>query len=312
MKEFFKKIHTERFRWYDHVVLALFFSFILVLLSQLVSLIIMNRVILKLFDTSSPFWTTFFMYFQTIGSWIVPVLIMLIFRHRRPILKAVGTRPKGNNVKFLLLGLLIGFGLNFACAAVAMINKDIHLTFNAFNPLAFLALLFAVFVQSSSEELIDRGYLFQVLRKGYRSKWVAIIGNALIFSLLHGFNPGVTKLALLNIFFSGLMFSLFVYYFDSLWCAFGIHTGWNFTQSILLGLPNSGMVVPYSIFMLDTATASNSFVYNIAFGIEGTIFSTILLGIGCVVVYMIGSKRQEEPLDVWAPEEKPEEATVSE
>ena len=136
-------------------------------------------------------------------------------------------------------------------------------------------------------------------RKGYRSKWVAIIGNALIFSLMHGANPGVTALALANIFFSGLLFSLFVYYFDSLWCAYGIHTGWNFTQSILLGLPNSGLVVPYSNFELDTAAATNSFAYNVAFGIEGTILSTVVLAVACLIVYLLGEKHNQQPIDIW-------------
>jgi membrane protease YdiL (CAAX protease family) len=299
MKELFKKIHTERFRWYDEIILAAITSFFITLLGQIVGLIIC-KMIDGIFASETPFYQTFRMYLSPIGVWVFCVIYFLIAKHRRPILKAVGTKPKGNNVRFLLLGLAIGFGLNFFCALIAMINRDIHLSFKAFDPLCFLGLLFAVFVQSSSEELVDRAYLYQIIRKGYRNKWVAIIGNALIFSLMHALNPGVTVLALTNIFFSGLLFSLFVYYFDSIWCAYGIHTGWNFTQSILLGLPNSGLVVPYSIFELDTANANNSFVYNIAFGIEGTIFSTILLALACLAVYLIGKKRHQEPTDIWA------------
>ncbi|MBR5755344.1 MAG: CPBP family intramembrane metalloprotease, partial [Erysipelotrichaceae bacterium] len=116
---------------------------------------------------------------------------------------------------------------------------------------------------------------------------------------MHFMNPGFTWLAMANIFFSGLLFSLFVYYFDSIWCPFGIHTGWNFSQSILLGLPNSGLVMPYSIFELDTASARNSFVYNVAFGIEGTVFSTIVLALACLVTFLIGRKRAGKPLDIW-------------
>ena len=39
----------------------------------------------------------------------------------------------------------------------------------------------------------------------------------------------------------------------------------NFTQNILLGLPNSGNVVPFSIFKLEGA--ADSLVYNVGFGI---------------------------------------------
>ena len=300
MKKFFRMIHTERFRWYDEFIIAVISSLVLLLLSMLLGEIIENLV-LHVPQDLDPFWATFYMYFNTVWAWIGMVLFILILKHRRPILKAVGTRPKGNTIRFLLLGLLIGGGMNFLCAAAAMINRDIHITFTELHPVRFLLLLFAVFVQSSSEELVDRAYLFQILKKGYRSKWVAIIGNSLIFSLMHGANPGVTPLALGNIFLSGLLFSLFVWYFDSLWCAFGIHTGWNFMQSIFLGLPNSGIVVPYSVFELDTAAASNSLVYNVNFGIEGTVFSVIVLAAACVITYILGKKRDQEPTDVWPP-----------
>lgn len=298
MKELWNKIHTDKFRWNDEILLVGVFSFVLVMIGQILGLFVQALFVL-FFDKNDPFNITFILYFQMIGVTITILAYLLIFKHRRPILKAITPKAKGNTVPYLLIGLAMGAGTNFLCALVAMINKDIHVSFSQFNIFSFLLLLLAVFIQSSAEEITDRMYYYQVLRKGYRNKWVAIVGNALVFSLLHIFNPGITVLALLNIFFSGVICSLLVYYYDSLWAAFGFHTGWNFTQSILLGLPNSGKVVPYSIFMLDTANARNSVFYNVVFGIEGTVFSTIILGLICVVVYLVGRKRNQEPLDVW-------------
>ena len=298
MKELWNKIHTDKFRWNDEILLVGVFSFVLVMIGQILGLFVQALFVL-FFDKNDPFNITFILYFQMIGVTITILAYLLIFKHRRPILKAITPKAKGNTIPYMLIGLAMGAGTNFLCALVAMINKDIHVSFSQFNIFSFLLLLLAVFIQSSAEEITDRMYYYQVLRKGYRNKWVAIVGNALVFSLLHIFNPGITVLALLNIFFSGVICSLLVYYFDSLWAAFGFHTGWNFTQSILLGLPNSGMVVPYSIFMLDTANARNSVFYNVVFGIEGTVFSTIILGLICIVVYLVGRKRNQEPLDVW-------------
>jgi len=298
MKELWNKIHTDKFRWNDEILLVGVFSFVLVMIGQVLGLFVQALFVL-FFDKNDPFNITFILYFQMIGVTITILAYLLIFKHRRPILKAITPKAKGNTIPYMLIGLAMGAGTNFLCALVAMINKDIHVSFSQFNIFSFLLLLLAVFIQSSAEEITDRMYYYQVLRKGYRNKWVAIVGNALVFSLLHIFNPGITVLALLNIFFSGVICSLLVYYFDSLWAAFGFHTGWNFTQSILLGLPNSGKVVPYSIFMLDTANARNSLFYNVVFGIEGTVFSTIILGLICVVVYLVGRKRNQEPLDVW-------------
>ena len=80
---------------------------------------------------------------------------------------------------------------------------------------------------------------------------------------------------------------------DSLWCAFAIHAAWNFTQNILFGLPNSGIVMPYSVFKLDAATARDSFAYNVGFGIEGTLFADIILIIACLLLFFWGQKRKE-------------------
>ena len=67
----------------------------------------------------------------------------------------------------------------------------------------------------------------------------------------------------------------------------GIHTGWNFTQNLLFGLPNSGLVSEASVFGLDAASARNSFVYNVDFGVEGAmpaVLADILLGVICLIL----------------------------
>ena len=91
-----------------------------------------------------------------------------------------------------------------------------------------------------------------------------------------------------------------VYYMDSLWCAFAVHTAWNFTQNILFGLPNSGINVPYSVFKLDAATARDSFAYNVGFGIEGTLLADVVLLVACVLLYLWGRKHGKKSMDVWA------------
>ena len=110
-------------------------------------------------------------------------------------------------------------------------------------------------------------------------------------------------MAIVDLTVSGLLFSAAVYYFDSLWMAMAAHAGWNFTQSILAGLPNSGMVVPYSVFKLDAATARDCFFYNVAFGVEGTIPAIAIQVVVLVALVMIGRKLGGRPTDIWAGEE---------
>ncbi len=238
--------------------------------------------------------TTFFSYAQTVGAWIVTLLILIIFKKNRYILSSLGIKTKGNNIKMLLVGLFLGFAMNGFCALTAYLNGDIDLTYSGFSPLPVILIFLAVFVQSSSEEIICRGYLYQKLLKKYNKPAVAIWGNALLFAALHFLNPGFTIWSMINITAVGVLFSLLVYYFDSIWCAFAVHAAWNFTQNIILGLPNSGNVMPYSIFKLEAGNARNSFFYNVGFGIEGSIIADIVIVLMCVVIYLIGKKKKEQ------------------
>lgn len=244
-------------------------------------------------------WYTASIYAAFIGIWIVTLLFIGISGRRRAIFQTLGRKSSGNNGKNLLLGLVAGLGMNGACILAASLHQDIVLQFESVRPVSLLVIFVMVFIQSSAEELVCRGFLYQMLLKGSRRPVFAIVGNSLFFAVLHLFNQGVTVLSILNIFLFGILFSLIVYYMDSLWCAFALHAMWNFTQNILFGLPNSGIVVPYSVFKLDAASAQNSFAYNVGFGIEGTILADAVLFAGCAALCLWGRKYGRKSLGVW-------------
>ena len=60
----------------------------------------------------SAFLNTALMYVIFLGIWAVALFWILIKKRNRPILQAVGTKPQGNNGKYLLFGLGLGFALN--------------------------------------------------------------------------------------------------------------------------------------------------------------------------------------------------------
>ncbi len=289
MKESIKKSLS------DNILVLYFLSALLIILGQFLGMLL--GIFPFMTDTEAA--VTAAMYLSFIGIWTLTLLYLRFTKKNRPILQAVGRNAAGNNWKNLLLGTALGFGLNGICILAAWINKDISLYYDSFRPVSFVIIFIAVFVQSSAEELVCRGFLYQRLRRSYQNPAVAIIGNSMLFALLHLTNEGVTILSVLNIFIVGILFSFIVCYMDSLWCAMAMHASWNFTQNILFGLPNSGIVSPYSVFRLDTSAARDSFAYNVGFGIEGTLFADMVLVLACICMYLWGRKTGRKPVSVW-------------
>ena len=298
-KGFFARIHNDGFTWKD--------SILIILLQSVVIFVLGNFLCIPLWLLFSNFSeggtnalvVTVGEYMLFLSHWIIILLFCAAYKSQRPILKAIGTGVKGNKISMLLLGLLIGFATNGVCILLAALHKDIFLYFDSFPVVPIILIFISVFVQSSAEELFCRGFLYQRLRKTYRSPWVAILVNPLFFSLMHVFNPGVSPVAIINIYVVGVVFGFMVYYFDSLWMAMAMHAAWNFTQNIIFGLPNSGVVSTYSIFKLDASTARDSVFYNVAFGVEATIAAMVVLLITGIIIGFIGEKKKLRPTDIW-------------
>lgn len=248
-------------------------------------------------------------YLASIGVWLV-ALLWFLRKTNKPIWKAIDRRSAGNNFRNLMIGFALGAALNGFCAFAACMFGSISLDFSSFNIAYALILLACVFVQSSAEELVCRGYLYQKLLNKYRRPVVAIVGNAAIFAAFHLLNPGVTVLSIVDIMVCGILFSLLVYYFDSIWMAMAAHTAWNYLQSIVLGLPNSGNVLPYSIFKLDAASARDGLAYTTGFGLEGSIMAILVQVVAIAALIYLIKKNGTRITDIWETQPVMDEADV--
>jgi hypothetical protein len=229
-------------------------------------------------------------YLAFIGVWGFVIGYILLFKSDSPYLRKIIGKSEKRAVIGWILGCLIIGCMNLICILCAMGNGDIHLYFGSFDIIPLVFLFVAVFIQSGAEEILCRGFMYRRLEKTYNPV-VAMIFNSLFFTLLHAGNPGVTLVSLLNVFLCGVMFTLIIYYTDSMAFAMAGHAGWNFCQSIVFGLPNSGQVFPYSVLKLDAANARNSFFYNTGFGVEGTPMAVIILAVACAVIIILGQKK---------------------
>ncbi|MDO4808637.1 MAG: CPBP family intramembrane metalloprotease [Eubacteriales bacterium] len=309
-----EKTAVKNWKWYDNALCYVLAAILLTLAGQVLGAVLVMMPVGVVMGISGnvvleqgklalpPVLETVTMYLPTIGVWIV-LLLCFLKKRNKPLFRCITPYCSGNTVKKFLLGILIGGGMNGLCILAAYLHGDIELTFDAFPILPLLLILVCVFIQSSSEELLCRGYLYQKLFRRYGAV-VAIAGNSLFFALLHLGNPGINAPAFIDLVLSGLLFSMMVYYMDSIWCAFAAHTAWNYTQNIIFGLPNSGLRVPLSIFKLNESSVADSFFYNAAFGIEGTWFAVIVEAAVIAAVVLCGRKNHRKPTNIWAPEEE--------
>ena len=296
----FRRFQTDRYTWHDNIIIISLLFLALLIITAILDAYINIIPALIFGNNDSGAVNMFIMYILTISQWIVYLGYELITKRNRPMAKALTHKAKGNTVKMFLLGMLIGGGQNALCILIAILHGDIHLVFDCFKPLPLLAILFAVFVQSSSEELMCRNFLYQRLARGHKSPLVPILGNSLIFMSLHLFNDGISLVPILHLVAIAVFYSLIVYYFDSIWLPFGAHTAWNFTQNIIFGLPNSGIVTEFSILKLDATNAASNFIYDPAFGVEGAPLALVFTCIAIVLTIIIGRKHKvKDPLQVW-------------
>src|SRR5580765_531879 len=106
---------------------------------------------------------------------------------------------------------------------------------------AFWAVYFVVV--GIFEESLVRGYALFTLARAW-GFWPAAVALSLVFGAIHMRNPGETWLGLLGVVAIGMFFCLTLYRTGSLWFAVGFHAFWDWGQTFLYSVPDSGTVEP--------------------------------------------------------------------
>ena len=141
------------------------------------------------------------------------------------------------------------------------------------------ALLF-FWVAAALEEVLFRGYPFQVLVQGI-GVWPTLLVTSALFTYVHGHNPNVTALGLANIFLAGFMLGVAYLRTRSLWFATAVHMGWNWAMSGLLDFPVSGFR-PFDAPYYDAHETGADWWTGGAFGPEAGVAATLTLALGTV------------------------------
>ena len=103
------------------------------------------------------------------------------------------------------------------------------------------AIYYAVFflITGMFEDFLMRGYSQWVLARGMHF-WPAAALLSILFGLLHLMNPGEAKIGIAAVVMIGFFFCLTLRRTGTLWFAVGFHMAWDWGESFLYSVPDSG------------------------------------------------------------------------
>lgn len=235
------------------------------------------------FNDDSPFIRLFLMGLSFIGI-IVFYFLVVKFIDKNPI-STLGLKFTKKTLTEYAIGFFIGIIMISATIIIIYITDDYEITFTGFSNfslLLFIATILMWIIQGASEEIMMRGYTLPMIGKVINVP-IGVFVSSIYFALLHLENNSVSSLALVNLFLSGVFFSLYALYSKNLWGACAIHSAWNFAQGNLFGVPVSGINnIGTSIF--STGYNEASYINGGAFGPEGGLAVTFVLCISIIVI----------------------------
>jgi membrane protease YdiL (CAAX protease family) len=219
-------------------------------------------------------------------------ILMALIEHRSPFVFGLGG---AHPLSRLLVGAFWGI------AAISLLILALH----AFHLLTFesrldhgrsivywgLLQLFGFLLVGLTEEYAARGYLqftltrglvsignlFSPLRARTIAFWIAAVITSALFTYAHTRNAGENALGLFQVFLAGVVFVVALWRTGSLWWGIGFHMAWDWGQSFLYGVPDSGGLMQGRLFT--THAVGNPLYSGGTVGPEGSVL--------CIPIFLL-------------------------
>lgn len=247
----------------------------------------------------------------TAGFWMSLQLIsafVLVYAILWAWLRFVEKRPfwtLGYEVKNVLTQYGRGFliGALMIAAAVGILALFGSVSFEQGDPtqqgiaaLGGVALvLMGWIIQSGAEEALMRGWVLPVIGARYKP-WIGLWVSSLIFAFLHGLNPYLSAIALVNLTLFGVFAGLYAMREGSLWGISALHSVWNWVQGNFFGFHVSGTNASGGT-LLNLMETGADWLTGGEFGPEGGLAMTTVLVIGITVIFLWKSKEEIEKVE---------------
>lgn len=187
-----------------------------------------------------------------------------------------GGRSLWTGALFIACLYAAGFGLSLWLG-------EVEVTGVVFSPASLLLSLLLYLLVAVAEELLVRGFVLGRLLDGGFNRFVALFLSAVLFSLLHFFNPSFAFVPFLNILLAGLFLGASYIYTRNLCFPITLHWFWNWIQGPLLGYNVSGNEFGYES-LLTLRFPEENLINGGAFGFEGSLLCSLLQVVGIALI----------------------------
>jgi hypothetical protein len=134
------------------------------------------------------------------------------------------------------------------------------------------------------EEFLLRGYTQFTLTRGI-GFWPTALILSFAFGAIHLGNEGEDKVGALGAAIIGLFFCLTLRRTGNLWFAVGLHASWDWGETFLFSVPNSGLVAPGH--MLNSSFQGPRWLTGGSVGPEASIFVFIVMALMWVIFHFM-------------------------
>lgn len=134
------------------------------------------------------------------------------------------------------------------------------------------------------EEFLFRGYAQFTLATGIGFWWSAIALSA-GFGAMHLANRGEDKIGALSVFVIGMFFCLTLRRTGNLWFAVGLHMVFDWGETFLFSVPNSGIVAPGHL--LNSSFHGPVWLTGGSVGPEGSVMAFPVVGFAAILFAMV-------------------------
>jgi len=140
------------------------------------------------------------------------------------------------------------------------------------------------------EEFLFRGYAQYTLARGI-GFWPAAVCLSLVFGANHLLNPGERIVGVANVAVTGLVFAFALRRTGNLWLAVGWHASFDFGETFLFSVPNSGFVFDHHLS--SAVLHGGTWLTGGRVGPEGSVFAFLTMGISALVIHLLFPAKKE-------------------